>query len=54
MKYKLINSVSKIETIWKEKKQKQFGMNNINIECEEEHEDDVPNDYENKNLVYWN
>jgi len=27
---------------------------NINIECEEEYEDDVPNDYENKNLVWWN
>jgi len=27
---------------------------NINIECEEEDIDDESNDYENKNLVWWN
>ena len=32
-------------------------MNNINLQCEDEYEDiyqDIPNDYENKNLVWWN
>jgi len=27
---------------------------NTNIEFEEVHKDDEPNDYENKNLVWWN
>jgi hypothetical protein len=30
-------------------------MNNINLPCEDEDiHQDVPNDYENKNLVWWN
>lgn len=29
-------------------------MNNPNLECEEDIQEDESNDYENKNLVWWN